>query len=221
MSDTTNSQQPAGEAGDSLQDLMRRAEGGDQAVLPALRRLLDEDERIWRQAGDLGLVAETSLVQLAAGNNLVLVESIMRKLRELKEELAGPSPSLLERLLVERVALGWLQSGYVDALAAQATQATTAQAGELRRRQDAAARRLLAAVRSLTLLRRHLRPAGGEQAKDGSGAAPPPADVPRPALLSAGLFDGVDGQGEPEGEREMSPTERRPSPPPRPRGSEK
>jgi len=199
MSDTTAAQRDAGADGESLQDLVRRAEAGDQSALPALRHFLDENEQVWRRTGDLGLQAEASLVSLAAGGNLVLAESIGRKVRALKEELAGPAPSLLERLLVDRVALTWLQASYFDALGAQAGEVSTAQAGELRRRQDAAANRFLAAVRALTLLRRHLRPAGGRHEKGGSGKVPLPAEVPLPAHFSDCVSD-TEGGSEEHGE---------------------
>jgi Transposase DDE domain group 1 len=87
--------------------------------------------------------------------------------------------------LVDRIALAWVQAGYFNALAARTSTATTRQADELRRRQDAAARRLLTAVRSLTLLRRHLPRASGEGAEASKESVP--AELLRPALS---LFGG-------------------------------
>ena len=107
-------------AAEALRQLVQRAERGDESVLPELRRLLDREPGLWKFAGDMGRIAEDSLVALAAGPNLLLKESLGRKLAAMKGELAGPAPSLLDRLLAERVALCWLATTYSDAAYAQA-----------------------------------------------------------------------------------------------------
>src|SRR5262245_7389076 len=93
---------------EDLRELFQRAERGDEAVLPELRRLLDHEPALWRYAGDMARIAEASLVELAAGSNVLLKEGLARTLAELKAQLAGPNPSLLDRLLAERVAICWL-----------------------------------------------------------------------------------------------------------------
>jgi hypothetical protein len=87
-----------------LQEVVRRAERGDRSALPELRRLLDREPAIWRHAGDLGKIAEASTIELTAGHDLLLAESLARSVGELKSELAGPDPSRLDRLLAHRVA---------------------------------------------------------------------------------------------------------------------
>jgi hypothetical protein len=144
--------------GDLLAQLLKRAEAGDRSVLPQLRRALDSDPDLWRAYGDLAAHAEASLAMLAAGQNLLLAESLKRKLAELKAELGGASPSPLERLLVERVTATWLQTAYYDGLLAQAAGAGEARLRALQRLQDAAGRRHLAAIKQLALVRRLLRP---------------------------------------------------------------
>jgi hypothetical protein len=149
--------QRAGQA--DLAQLLKRAEAGDRSVLPQLRRALDGDPDLWRGYGDLAAHAEASLAMLAAGPNLLLAESLKRKLAELKAELGGESPSPLERLLVERVTATWLQVNYHDGLLAQAAGAGEARLKALRQQQDAAHRRHLAALKQLAVVRRLLRPA--------------------------------------------------------------
>jgi hypothetical protein len=105
---------------DELAQLLKRAEAGDRSVLPQLQRALDGNAALWRGYGDLAAHAEASLAMLAAGPNLLLAESLKRKLAELKAELGGASPSPLEKLLVERVTATWLQTNYHDSLVAQA-----------------------------------------------------------------------------------------------------
>jgi hypothetical protein len=93
---------------EEVRDLLLQAQQGKPEVLPALQALLDEHPELWRQMGDLSWQAEQGLVGLASGPSLLARESIGRRLAELKAELAGPSPSPLEKLLVERIALCWL-----------------------------------------------------------------------------------------------------------------
>ena len=145
--------------GDLLAQLLKRAEAGDRSVLPQLRRALDSDPDLWRAYGDLAAHAEASLAMLAAGPNLLLAESLKRKLAALKAELGGESPSPLERLLVERITATWLQVNYHDGLLAQAAGAGEARLKALRQQQDAAHRRHLAAIKQLAVVRRLLRPA--------------------------------------------------------------
>jgi hypothetical protein len=155
---------PQAEAGprqeeDDLARLVGRAERGDLAVLPALREALAANPNLWQTYGDLALQAEGALVRVAAGSNLLLAESLLFKLRALKAELGSESATPLERLLIARVALSWLQANYHDILVAQAAGAGEARLRALQRLQDAAHRRHLAAIKQLALVRRLLRPA--------------------------------------------------------------
>src|SRR5690242_4848839 len=103
-----------------LRSLVERAEQGDASALPGLHEALDRVPALWGQYADLAAAAERAWVGLAAGDNLMLAESLTRKLASLRAELAGPGePPPLERLLVARVAAGWLQVHYAEALFAQ------------------------------------------------------------------------------------------------------
>jgi hypothetical protein len=159
VSDTDQADDEGSQGHEELARLLRRAEQGDLTVLPRLRAALDGDRRLWDYYGDLGIQAVGSLIKLAAGPNLLLAESLLRKLTALKEELAGPSPSALDRLLAERVAATWLQTNYYDGLMAQAAGADEARSRMLQRQQDAAHRRHLAALKTLATVRRLLKPA--------------------------------------------------------------
>jgi hypothetical protein len=143
---------------EELQRLLKAAEQGDLKVLPQLRHLLDHSPELWDQYGNLALHAECALVKLAAGPNVLLAESLVRKLTALKAEVAGPTPSPLERLLAERIAACWLQVAYFDAVLAQAKGVDLAKADHLRRQQESANRRYLAAVRQLATVRKFLVP---------------------------------------------------------------
>ena len=57
---------------------------------------------------DLAKTARETLLQTMSGDNLLVQEAHARKCAALMKELAGPQPSPLERLLVERIVLCWL-----------------------------------------------------------------------------------------------------------------
>jgi hypothetical protein len=143
-----------------LQELVSRAQAGDRSVLPELRAFLDDNPSVWSQTDDLAVQAQELWLQLLAGKDLLLEESVRRKLEELRVELAGCSPSPLEQLLVQRVLACWVQSYYADALYAQARgpDATAAVRQELIKRQESAQRRYLASVKQLAIVRKLLKP---------------------------------------------------------------
>lgn len=142
----------------SLEELVCRAQRGDAAVLPELRQTLDADPTIWQAYGDLAAQAQAAWLSLLAGKDLLLAEAVRRKQEELRAELAGPEPSPLEKLLVERIVACHLQSLYADALYAQARQASPATLRELMRRQESAQKRYLSSIKQLALVRKLLRP---------------------------------------------------------------
>ena len=158
----------------SLARLLDRARRGDPAALPALRAVLEEHPEVWRHAGDLAAHAERAWVELAVGPDLLAREALTRHLAALKAELAGPAPTPLERLLVERVAATWLQVSYADAAAAQARDVSVKQAELAMERQDRAHRRHLAAVATLATVRR-LLPAAPSPRRSSPAVADPPS----------------------------------------------
>lgn len=90
-----------------VNELVRRAQAGDTRVLAALRKI--KDASWWEEMGDLARNAETSLLTAVGSENGFLREAVPRRLAALKAELAGASPTPLERVLVERIAACWLQ----------------------------------------------------------------------------------------------------------------
>ena len=167
----TGAEAPATER---MRRLLERAERGDRSALPALQMLLDATPEVWRAYGDLARVAEDAWVELVAGPNLLLEESLRRKVAELKSEvLSGQSASPLEQLLVERVGAGWLQTTYADAAAAQAREKPLglAQLEQQQRWQERAQKSYLAAIRTLAWIRKLLATADVRTAdrKESSG----------------------------------------------------
>ena len=115
--------------------LLARAQQGDRSVVPALRQTLDSRPELWSQLGDLTFQSQVALVEAVAGKNELAHEATFRKIAELRGELLGKAPTPLERLLVDRIIVGWLHVYHVDAVyVANRGAMTFAQSDCLRRR---------------------------------------------------------------------------------------
>jgi hypothetical protein len=176
-SDAVGLQQPPGPVDDldEIRDLLRRAAGGAQGALPELRSVLDNRPELWRRLGDLAAHVELAWVGEVAGPNPALAEVLTRKVADLKRELGGPTPSPLERLLVDRIAACWLQLHHADLAAARPQDDTNEGRERLRKRQEAAERRYAGAVEALARVCR-LLPSGG-MPSPGSGEQPAESGV--------------------------------------------
>ena len=158
MSTTTTTASKQDEVLERLQRLVERAEQGDETVLGELRAALDVNPWVWQRFGDLGRQAEAAWLQLVAGKNLLLLEATQRKAAQLRAELAGPQPTPLERLLVERIVSSGLQTNYADSAYAQLKGNSPAQHTAALQRQNSAQQRYLQAVKALATVRKLLRP---------------------------------------------------------------
>jgi len=146
---------------DQALDLVRRARDGDATVLPKIRGALDGSPRLVELLGDLAETAQRVFVEMLAGKDLLMREAVMCRVDQIRSEVAGPSPSPLEALLAERIALCWVHMQYADMIYVQNVKggdATYRLLSYLQDRQDRCHRRLLSAVRALAQVRRLLRP---------------------------------------------------------------
>jgi hypothetical protein len=142
-----------------LETLVRQGMAGDQSVLPALRDLLDTRPELWQDLHTLADRVRQAWLQRLTGTDVVAQELLTRQLQALQAAVAGPYPTPLERLLVERIALCWLQVQQADLTAAQMlTKSSSAQESWVQQRQDRAQGRLLMAIKTLAQVRKLLRP---------------------------------------------------------------
>jgi len=140
---------------EDLIELVERAGRGDETTLPALRELLDFEPELVSAWGDLARKAERELLEVRAGNNLRTKEAVQRKLRAMETELAGLSPSPLEKLLVERVAACWLQLHWAEVIYAQNLGSLTMTQSEYHQRcLDRMHRRYLSSIKTLAQIRK-------------------------------------------------------------------
>jgi hypothetical protein len=125
-------------------------------------KLYDECPEFVQMFGDLVEHAQQALLTLAAGQSLMGKEAIARQVDQLRQRLAATASSELEKLLIDRICISWIEVYHCDIDVAQhllnspnalpATQAAT-------KRLDRAHARYLAAVRALATLQRLARPA--------------------------------------------------------------
>ena len=88
-----------------------------------------------------------------------VADALLQKLANLKVDLRWSSGNDLEELLIDRIALTWLQLTYLDVMCAQRGASLSAFTVEqLERRQDRAQKRFLAAIRAAAVVRRLLAP---------------------------------------------------------------
>jgi hypothetical protein len=134
--------------------LTDRAQKGDKSCLPALRELLQNPAAVDLLGGDLARQAQLSLIGKFGGSNLLLRESLPRKLDLMRAELSGPSPGALERLLADRVVACWLHLHHLEILYAQKDSMSLELAAHYQRCIDRAHKRYLSAIKTLAVVRK-------------------------------------------------------------------
>jgi hypothetical protein len=136
--------------------LIRQAEKDDKKVLPALRTLLGTYPALLGFYTNVAESARDALVKRIGGEkNLAVQEFYARKLAAMGQELAGPDPSPVERLLVERIVMCWLHLYYAEAVYIQNMPELTLKQSEFyQKRITLAHNRYLSAIRTLAQVRR-------------------------------------------------------------------
>jgi hypothetical protein len=138
-----------------LRAIVRRAQGGNAVALAQLRQVIDHPSStaVFR---DLVGRVRAALTRRLAGDDVLSRELVEREMARVRAELLGPAPSAVERLLVERVAIGWLELHTAEVRLAMASGEST---DDWQRQVNHAHRRFQAAVRLLTAVRPLPRPA--------------------------------------------------------------
>jgi len=152
------------QTGDELLALTDRAQKGDKTALPALRQLLKNPAMVDPLGGDLAKQAQLTHIDKFSGQNLLLKESLTRKLDLMGEELAGPNVTPLERLLVERIVACWLHLHHLEMVYACKESMSLALGSYYQRSISSAQKRYLAAIKTLALVRKLAVPVHREKA---------------------------------------------------------
>ena len=130
------------------------ARRGDKKVLPMLRRALSEHPELVSHYGSLALQTQESWLQLIAGKDILLAESMRLHLDTMRSELAGSHPSPLDRLLVDRILACHVQVLYFEAMETTDPTAENMRLARYRmERRDQAHRQFLSAAKMLATVR--------------------------------------------------------------------
>ena len=159
---------------EGLRELLGRASRGDESCLPQVRMLLDDNEEVCRRVGDAAAHAETAWATLVGGGDLLARESFKLEAERMAAELAGESPSPIERMLARQAALCSLEASYFAATCAGAAQSPQAQREFLHKRSDRAQAKFAAALKQLAVCRKLLPPP-----KAPAPPVPAPSPIPR------------------------------------------
>jgi hypothetical protein len=167
---------------DRRKAVFNRIQKNDKSAVPEFREMMKEYPAIAETLGNMAKVAERSFIESISQNDLLASETLTVKLAAMRAELAGPQPSPIERLLVERVVACWFQVYAADAIVSATKQCTFAQGDYNQRCQDRSHRRYLSAIRTLATVRKLALPirvdlnvAGSIETKE---AEPAPASRP-------------------------------------------
>ena len=153
MDGPTSSERVTFPAKQEFDQILQRANDGDQDSLADLRNLLDQHPVIWRQVADLSTHSRAAILALVGDDSCLVRESIERRLHELKESLLGDSPTTLERLAVDRIAQAWL---FVDvARIKAANEGASRKSTAWSRRLDHAQREYDRSIKALADIRRY------------------------------------------------------------------
>lgn len=143
---------------DKLDQLVVRAKKGDEKALVRAKELITLPQ-LWEITGDLAFHLIWKLVKDITGGDPIGREALHREIIRIREELAGPVPTELEQLLIDRVIVCWLEVHSTDMRYARRKDKLTPQQSEyFQRRQNHAQRRYLEAIRALAQMRRLLLP---------------------------------------------------------------
>jgi hypothetical protein len=140
----------------SLKGLSERAATGDPDAKKQIGKAL-ADHPEWKvlipQFDALTAQVEGAWIKAVAGKDPLAAEALRAEIAAMKEEMAGPNPSVLERILLGNLMACHLAASHASKLAAEVTQ-NPALAAFRDRRLESAQRRLAAAVKTWQQFRR-------------------------------------------------------------------
>lgn len=139
-------------------DLRRRGEAGDTEAIGELTYLHHDIDDTGIDDGDLAARAEREVIYLAT-STIAEEAALARYVAEMRTNLDGPSPSPIERLLVDGVVTCWLDVSLVRERWAHALKAgAVGSLKDIDRLLDSAQRRYLDAHKTLATVRRLIIP---------------------------------------------------------------
>ena len=100
-----------------LRTLSEEAESGDKGARRALRKAVRESPReVVAEASDLARRGQWALIKTAAAGDPLKEEALLARLDLMRSEIAGPDPTPLEVLLVEKIVSVWMVTELLELL---------------------------------------------------------------------------------------------------------
>jgi len=134
--------------------LVKRADGGDATAVPDLRKALAVPGVADALGGDIARRAADRFLDSCCGKRLAAREAMAAKMAQLQAELAGATPTAVERLLADRAVLCWFHLHQLELTYAGKESMTLALAQHYQKCIDRAHRRYLSALKALAEVRK-------------------------------------------------------------------
>lgn len=124
--------------------------------IQALREMMREDSSIWKNYGDWAKQTEIVILNEYFENSGFLLETVTKKLANMRDELGWENASEIEKLLIRQVCLTWLRLYYLERIHnSKTTQSHTSETGIYwDKRLTNAQKRHLRAIESLAKVRK-------------------------------------------------------------------
>jgi hypothetical protein len=135
-----------------LQVLSKQVKAGDASAIAEIQRILNSNDALWRQLGDVEKTTEAMLIEVADGS-AASKESVRRSVAAMKQSLLGEKPTPLERMAVGRVVACWLFVHFVDRWCSWSVK-QGGRVSDLAKLLEAAEKRYQISLRSLQLVQR-------------------------------------------------------------------
>jgi hypothetical protein len=140
-----------------IRELAAKAQEGEIDAVVEIRRLLNQHPSIFRSTGDLASHAHRAWINLIAGENLELRESLIRRVGDLKKQLRGESAdTAITRLVIDQVVGSWLELHYAEMRDAVASSQSLKWAEFRLKQLESAHRRHMKGIGALAALQRLL-----------------------------------------------------------------
>ena len=145
---------PAKKPPEGFGEILKRAESGDKSVLPQVREMLRSFPDMAREVGNLTTLACKELRRRFVGDSLVIGQALRHQEEAVLEQVAGPNPTALEKLLADQIVLCWQHVRYLEIKYAQ-TKSYSFREGEYHERCiDKAQKRYLQAIKTMAQIRK-------------------------------------------------------------------
>jgi hypothetical protein len=147
--------------GPETERVLDAASRGDHSCYYQVLALINDADRglaLIDGVGNLANTVKNQLLDKAVGKNLVLSAAIMARMNDMQDALHGPDPSALEVVMIERVAVCWLEMYLAQLSASELAGLNIPQADWRQRNLTAASGRFTSACVALARVQRLAKP---------------------------------------------------------------